>query len=78
MKVLVVQILGYCIEGTFNYEKVDTNYQFLITFLSLQVIKIAKDNADGISDLKVRLIIVFAPFSHLFLGIDSSCTFYYF
>mmetsp|Transcript_17783 Transcript_17783/g.18528 ORF Transcript_17783/g.18528 Transcript_17783/m.18528 type:complete len:213 (+) Transcript_17783:14-652(+) len=37
MKILVVQILSYCIEGTFNYEK---------------VIKIAKDNADGISDLK--------------------------
>mmetsp|Transcript_14407 Transcript_14407/g.21614 ORF Transcript_14407/g.21614 Transcript_14407/m.21614 type:complete len:211 (+) Transcript_14407:58-690(+) len=37
VKILVVQILNYCIEGVFNYEK---------------VVKIAKDNSDGVSDLK--------------------------
>mmetsp|Transcript_15742 Transcript_15742/g.26274 ORF Transcript_15742/g.26274 Transcript_15742/m.26274 type:complete len:211 (+) Transcript_15742:75-707(+) len=36
-KILAVQILGYCIAGAFNYDK---------------VLKIAKDNADGLADLK--------------------------
>eukprot|EP01038_Epipyxis_sp_PR26KG_P005692 gene5692-7858_t len=37
IKVLVVQILSFCVEGEFNYEK---------------VLKLASDNADGISDIK--------------------------
>lgn len=37
IKIVVVQILSYCLESTFNYEK---------------VLKLAADNADGISDIK--------------------------
>ena len=40
IKVLVVQILGFCLEGSFNYEK---------------ILKLAADNAEGISDIKVRM-----------------------
>lgn len=37
IRILVIQILSYCLQGTFNYEK---------------VLKLAADNADGISDIK--------------------------
>ena len=38
IKFLAVQIIGYCLSGTFNYEK---------------VLKLAADNTDGLSDIKV-------------------------
>jgi hypothetical protein len=83
MKILVIQILGFCLEGTFNYEKVS----FAIPFFSClfdfqQVMKIAKDNADGISDLKVCPLWI-PPASqpprcvHFLLGFNCCCSFYY-
>lgn len=44
IKVLVVQIIEYCLQGTFNYEK---------------VLKLAGNNADGLSDTKVRGLFIF-------------------
>jgi len=38
IKVLAVQIIQYCLSGTFNYEK---------------VLKLASDNSDGLNDIKV-------------------------
>lgn len=37
IKIMVVQILSYCLEGTFNHEK---------------IMKLASDNADGLADIK--------------------------
>eukprot|EP01033_Poteriospumella_lacustris_P002347 gene2347-1712_t len=38
LRILVSQIIGFCLVGQLNYEK---------------ILKIAEDNADGLSDIKV-------------------------
>lgn len=39
IRILVVQILKYCVQGSFDYAK---------------VLKLASENSDGVSDIKVR------------------------
>ena len=34
IKILVVQILGYCIEGSFNYEKVQVPFDLLVSLFA--------------------------------------------